>query len=353
MLEWLSSFVVRCISSLSENDAFRRCFPIKNDVQMKGRRLRILRQLGEGGYSYVYLVRDVTAPGGGMQPQQQSLFALKRIWAVTEEQLQEARHEIDTIRRLGHANLLQMIDSAEVPKKNDSGVTGSEVFILFPVYLEGSLTDEVDRRAIAGDPFSPAQVLDIFAQVCRAVAAMHSMSPALAHRDIKPQNILLSREGGNGEGGGGDARYRVALTDFGSARVAVTEVSSRRDALRLQEDAERNCTAPYRAPELFDVPSDCVVDGRVDVWSLGCVLFYTMYGVSPFESALGEAGGSIALAVMNGRVGWPRDPPRRYPEALHQLVLKCLETNPAVRPHIHGILESVESLAAGDLSCGR
>ena len=57
---------------------------------MKGRRLRILRQLGEGGYSYVYLVRDVTAQGagGGLQ-QQESLFALKRIWAVTEEQLQE------------------------------------------------------------------------------------------------------------------------------------------------------------------------------------------------------------------------------------------------------------------------
>ena len=39
-----------------------------------------------------------------------------------------------------------------------------------------------------------------------------------------------------------------------------------------QEDAEAHCTAPYRAPELFDVPSHCTIDERVDVWSLGCLL---------------------------------------------------------------------------------
>lgn len=69
------------------------------------------------------------------------------------------------------------------------------------------------------------------------------------------------------------------------------------------------CTAAYRAPELFDVPSQCTIDEKVDIWSLGCTLYFMMYGESPFEKALNERGGSLALAIINAQVwthlGWP------------------------------------------------
>ena len=58
------------------------------------------------------------------------------------------------------------------------------------------------------------------------------------------------------------------------------------------------CSAPYRAPELYDVPSPGTITPRIDTWSLGCTLYYLMYGVSPFERVLNEAGGSLALAVV-------------------------------------------------------
>ncbi len=61
---------------------------------------------------------------------------------------------------------------------------------------------------------------------------------------------------------------------------------------------QAHCTATYRAPELLDVPSYCVIDERVDVWSLGCTLYHAMYGASPFQAAMDQTGASLALAVM-------------------------------------------------------
>jgi serine/threonine kinase 16 len=118
--------------------------------------------------------------------------------------------------------------------------------------------------------FSESHVLEMFRGVCRGVFHMHSLQPRLAHRDIKIENVRV-----------GD-RNEVVLMDFGSTSPARVKISNRQEALRLQDKAAEQCTMYvsivkftislnvvlrfYRAPELFDVSSNCTIDERTDVW---------------------------------------------------------------------------------------
>ena len=68
------------------------------------------------------------------------------------------------------------------------------------------------------------------------------------------------------------------------------------------------------------------------------------YGVSPFEYALGESGGSLQLAIVNAQIKWPAGPKPPYPEALHQFVTWMLQPQAAVRPHIDDIIFHVDKL---------
>ncbi|MCD7468666.1 hypothetical protein HAX54_007058 [Datura stramonium] len=110
------------------------------------------------------------------------------------------------------------------------------------------------------------------------------------------------------------------------------------------EWAAEHVSAPFRAPELWDCPSQCDIDERTDIWSLGCTLYAIMYGVSPFEYALGESGGSLQLAIVNAQIKWPAGPKPPYPEALHQFVTWMLQPQGTVRPHIDDIIIHVDKL---------
>lgn len=145
---------------------------------------------------------------------------------------------------------------------------------------------------------------------------------------------------------GGPQSWRAVIMDFGSARPRHANVAARSDAVAVQEDAEANCTAPYRAPELFDCPSPAALDyAACDVWSLGVTAFAAMYGQSPFQLAA-NAGGSVALAVINGAIPWPKDPACAYPEQLVQVVKACLAHDPGARPTAGQVAAAIEALAA-------
>jgi serine/threonine kinase 16 len=264
--------------------------------------------------------------------------------------------EVAVMRMFNHPNLLPLYAAELDPPAVNTGNGNSRrrANLIFPAYPEGTVLDRCLHKPEA-EAFTPLQVLSVARQVCVALEAMHAARGGpVAHRDVKPGNVLLETsmevEGGvravrvgtfhnvilqskhqlmtvrmfhvtNLTPGSECQPWQVVLMDFGSARPARVAVRERREALMQQESAAAECTAPFRAPELWDTPSQSDLDERVDVWSLGCTIYAACAGGrSPFEYSMGQAGGSLALAVMSGRYHWPEAAMKRYPAEVREVV---------------------------------
>ncbi|KAF3971316.1 hypothetical protein ACB098_04G088000 [Castanea mollissima] len=324
------------------------------DVWINDNRFRVVRQLGEGGFSYVFLVKEVladsaSASGGGSGLAKKvkdpshladdGTYAMKKVLIQNTEQLELVREEIRVSSLFSHPNLLPLLDHAIISvKPTPGGSRNHEAYLLFPVHLDGTLLDNANAMKAKKEFFSTSDVLHIFRQLCAGLKHMHNLDPPYAHNDIKPGNVVLTHRKGQPP--------LAILMDFGSARPARRQIRSRSEALQLQEWASEHCSAPFRAPELWDCPSHADIDERTDIWSLGCTLYAIMYGLSPFEYALGESGGSLQLAIVNAQVKWPTGPKPKYPDALHQFVTWMLQPQAAVRPHIDDIVIHVDKLIA-------
>ncbi|KAJ8560588.1 hypothetical protein K7X08_022448 [Anisodus acutangulus] len=279
------------------------------DVWINENRFKIIRQLGEGGFAYVFLVKEVLSdpsnPGISKKFKDPShisddgTYAMKKLLIQNSEQLEMVREEIRVSSLFSHPNLLPLLDHAIISVKvSQDQSCKHQACLLFPVHLDGTLLYNAKAMKAKKEFFSTSDVLQIFRQ------------PPLA-----------------------------MLMDFGSAGPSRRQIRSRSETLQLQ-----HVSAPFRAPELWDCPSQCDVDERTDIWSLGCTLYAIMYGVSPFEYALGESGGSLQLAIVNAQMKWPTGPSPPYPEALHQFVTWMLQPQATVRPRIDDILIHVDKL---------
>lgn len=315
------------------------------EIFIKKRRFRIQKQIGEGGFAFVYLVQELTTDGGdqanGPSPSGDGLYAIKKVLVQSEEQAEMVRQEIEVSTLFNHPNVLRLLDSDIIPLKNDGTANketlmNKEAYLLFPVYKEGTLQDHLTRMQNEKKSFPKITVLHIFQQICAGLKHMHTHDPPYAHNDMKPGNVLLSLPRNNPP--------RAVIMDFGSARPARRKIENRKQALTVQEWATQHCTAPYRAPELWDTPSECVLDERTDIWALGCTLYAIMYGMSPFEYALGEQGGSLHLAISNGVVKWPPGPNPPYPDYLHKFVTWMVNPTVESRPYIQDVCLHVDKL---------
>ena len=170
------------------------------NMTIGGRQLRVVRQLAEGGFSFVYLVE-----GGGEK------FALKKVLSQLPEQAEAAKWEIKVHTSIRHPNCMPLVDHCVVPAPN-----GAEEFrLLMPLYPNGTLLDRCIQLMEKGERMPERDALTIFRSVLKGVSAFHEHDPPWAHRDIKPANVLLGEDD------------EPVLMDFGSVKEGNITITSR------------------------------------------------------------------------------------------------------------------------------
>jgi eukaryotic-like serine/threonine-protein kinase len=205
--------------------------------------------------------------------------------------VQRFRREAQAAASIGHQSIISVFDTG-----SDDGVH----FIVME-YVEGRTLAEI---LAGGGRILPDRAIDIGMDVCRALEAAHAQG--VIHRDIKPGNIMLNPRG------------EVKVTDFGIARVTAT-------ADTIEQTAAILGTASYLSPEQAQGQP---VDGRSDIYSLGCVLYEMVTGRPPF---LGDSPVAVASKQV---LEQPTPPSRLNPDVtadLDAVILRALAKNPANR----------------------
>src|SRR5215218_9734968 len=257
---------------------------------------RIESLLGEGATGAVYLARDAEGRVVALKVLDPAVAADARF---RERFLRESR----VAALLEHPNLVPVLDAGE-----DGGL----------LYIAMEWVDGVDLRSLLrrDGPLEPDRAVALVADVAAALDVAHAAG--LVHRDVKPANILVA---------GDQAR----LCDFGLAKHTAGAESL---------TAERIVgTLAYIAPEQIEGAG---VDGRSDVYSLGCVLYECLTGEPPFDR---ESELAVLYAHLNEPSPRPSVSREGLPPALDEVVAAALAKSPAERPQSGGELASAARAA--------
>jgi tetratricopeptide (TPR) repeat protein len=257
-------------------------------------RYRLLRMIGQGGCGTVHEALDVVL---------NRTVAVKLLSESTGDNLgriEDFIREARTAAILNHPNIVTI---------HDTGQSGPKYFIVME-YVEGeSLKDLLEDRTTL--PLS--QILNLVKQACLGLDYAHRKG--ILHRDIKPGNILVDREG------------IVKITDFGLARFS-TETSP--------ETVVRG-TPFYMSPEQI---RGLKTDPRSDIYSLGCTLYRMVAKRPPFTK------GDIYQQHLKSQPPPPSTINPEIPEALNRLILKCLEKEMNQRyPDVASLLRDLEKVS--------
>ena len=244
--------------------------------------------LGAGGMGEVYRARDTRLQ------RDVALKVLPRQLASDPSSLARFEREARQIASLNHPNIVAIFDT---------GRDGEIAYIV---------TELVDGTTLRGMPLTIRKVAEVGAQIADALAAAHRAG--VTHRDVKPDNVMITREG------------RVKLLDFGIAKAIEP------DGVTVSQTSMGSTlgTPGYMAPEQVRAG---MIDERTDIFALGVLLYEMLAGTPPFKR---ETAPEILTATLHVD---PPDLPAEIPEAFQRVVRRCLEKNPDER------FQSAEDLA--------
>ena len=238
--------------------------------------------LGQGGYGDVHLGVSSAGPKVAVK-------ILNANASRDEDTVARFKREADTARRLEHPSIVRVVDV---------GSSRGRHYIVMELMRGGSL-----RRLLKRDDVPADKLLAVLAEVARALAYAHAQG--VVHRDVKPENVLLTRAG------------RAKVADFGLARAI--------DQSSLTTEGRILGTAVYMSPEQVRGQRATAAS---DVYAVGVILYEAITGAPPFV-----ADSQLGYLYQHAEVPPPRPVIRgRYPAALAGLALACLAKQPDERP---------------------
>jgi beta-lactam-binding protein with PASTA domain/tRNA A-37 threonylcarbamoyl transferase component Bud32 len=247
------------------------------------KRYKIIKKVASGGMADIFLGYDLKL---------NRKIAIKILSASNAKDrnfVARFKNEAQTLARLNHPNIVRIYDWGEFD---------SSYFICME-YIEGnSLKEIIEKKGT----LPPRNAADYAVQICNALLIAHKNN--LIHRDIKPQNILVTPEG------------RVKVTDFGIAKSLNTDLTKTLNIMG---------TAHYISPEQAKGE---ILDHRTDIYSLGIVLYEMLTGDVPFR---GESSIDISLKHINEIPIKPSELIENIPPGLEKIIMHCLKKNPQAR----------------------
>lgn len=243
-----------------------------------GKRYEVLSKVGAGGMADVYKGRDQ------MLNRYVAIKVLKKEFREDENFVRKFRSEAQASAGLLHPNVVNVYDVGE-----DRGL-----YYMVMELVEGiTLKEYIEKKG----RLSHKEVISIAIQMCSGIGAAHAAG--IIHRDIKPQNIIISKDG------------KVKVTDFGIAK-AVTSNTISTNAM-----GSVHYTSPEQARGGFS-------DQKSDIYSIGITLYEMVTGQVPFD---GDSTVSVAIKHLQKEITAPSELVSDIPYSLEQIILKCTQKN--------------------------
>ncbi|TMW69714.1 hypothetical protein Poli38472_001870 [Pythium oligandrum] len=281
-------------------------------VEVGQYQVEVVKYIGEGGSSFIFLVKDV-------QRESARPMVLKRLVAENDAAYVWIQREIEMHQRFRHPQVVEFYASQSVRK----GRTEREVFILMEYcplgHLHENLTKMGEKR------FKEKDLLRLFRSLCVPVNLLHHNDPPIAHRDLKLENFLMAPNG----------VYK--LCDFGSCVEGPQSLKTKEDRVRETEHVLKRTTAMYRSPELADVDGTAMFGSgelteAVDIWAMGCVLYTLAFFKPPFPPE----------GLRTERYTIPKE--SKFSADLHQLIARMLQADVERRATMDHVIECIDAL---------
>mmetsp|Transcript_12569 Transcript_12569/g.19467 ORF Transcript_12569/g.19467 Transcript_12569/m.19467 type:complete len:572 (-) Transcript_12569:123-1838(-) len=328
---------------------------VGDKISVNGRSVTVTRMLGEGGFSYVYQVKDNDVDGihpnaqGAVDSKGSSSSSTVNVLKVTSihsrQQREIAEKEAKLLSRLSHPSIIKMHDAcyriappaqpsggivAGVLKKEKDGAGAdkkehAQHMILMEYAEGGHALDVCNNLKVQGKRFDLPSLIIAFGQICNAVSYLHAQRPPIVHRDLKPVNFLVK-----------NGAYK--LCDFGSAAFGHVELKTPAARAEAEESIQRTTTQMFRAPEMVDLYMTKKLTQSTDVWALGCCLYSLAFLQNCFEE-----GSNLAILSRNYKI--PENHP--YGEGIVELIDRMLTVDCKARADMTEVILCLSAIYSG------